>query len=473
MNVTTDDTLMILGRQPALGLAELESLYGYSNVQPIGANTALVKLMPCAVDFSRLGGSVKLCKILATLPTTNWGEIIKFLANAAPAQAGKMPAGKMHLGLSALGFKISPAKINAGGLTIKKAIAVSGRSVRLVPNKANELNAASVIHNKLLTVNGWELVIIRDGARAIIAQTLFVQDIASYALRDRGRPKRDARVGMLPPKLAQIIINLASGLDEMSDITIGEDSKVCLSDSENTELKLNRAKKTVLDPFCGTGVILQEAMLMGYSVTGSDIEPRMGDYTIANLDWLRSQFPETPNAGLGWQLGDATNMTWETSRFIEKNGEVIDAQRVPAIINFIASETYLGRPFTSPPTPEILAKTISECNLIIKKFLANIHGQLTSGTRLCLAVPAWRLPDQRVALEKGRPSARNDNEHGGKVFSSDEARANPQFKHLPVVDQISDLGYNRLGFKHASKQDLIYFRPDQIVARELLVLTRK
>ncbi len=420
----TDQTLLVLGRQPVLGLAELESLYGVSNLQPIGANTVLVKLMPCSVDFSRLGGSVKLCKILATLGTTNWDEIIKFLASVAPAQTGKMPAGKMHLGLSALGFKISPAKINAGGLSLKKAIAASGRSVRLVPNKTNELNAASVIHNKLLTENGWELVIVRDGASTIIAQSLFIQDIASYTLRDRGRPKRDARVGMLPPKLAQIIINLASGLDEMSSMNIGEDSKVCLSDSENAELKLKRAKKTVLDPFCGTGVILQEAWIMGFTVSGTDVDERMVEYSRINvMEWASEKSHH--GGSISIQQGDATNYQWGSRRNY-----------------FVASETYLGRPFTHEPNAEILAKTASECNLIIKKFLTNIHGQLSSGTRLCLAIPAWQ-----ISLGK--------------------------FKHLPVVDQISDLGYNRLGFKHAGNEDLIYFRPDQIVARELLVLTRK
>jgi hypothetical protein len=38
-----------------------------------------------------------------------------------------------------------------------------------------------------------------------------VQDIDAYAERDFERPMRDAFVGMLPPKLAQIMLNLAVG----------------------------------------------------------------------------------------------------------------------------------------------------------------------------------------------------------------------------------------------------------------------
>jgi hypothetical protein len=36
-----------------------------------------------------------------------------------------------------------------------------------------------------------------------------LQDFESYSKRDYGRPARDPRTGSLPPKLAQILINLA------------------------------------------------------------------------------------------------------------------------------------------------------------------------------------------------------------------------------------------------------------------------
>jgi tRNA (guanine10-N2)-dimethyltransferase len=178
----------------------------------------------------------------------------------------------------------------------------------------------------------------------------------------------------------------------------------------------------VLDPFCGTGVVLQEARLMGYEILGSDLEKLMIDYSNANLLWLNGLYPELPYFEL--EAGDATNHTWA---------------RAP---HFVACETYLGRPFTTKPSDEILNQTMSECNLIIKKFLQNIHNQLQPGARLCVAVPAWQI------------------------------RKN-EFKHLPLIDQISDLGYNRVSFEHVLDKNLLYYREDQIVARELLVLIRK
>src|SRR5260221_571309 len=157
-----NDSLAILGRQPELGVAELERLYGAEHVQPVGALAARLDIAACSIEFARLGGSMKLCKMLTELDTTNWKQIEKFLRDVSPAQAQKMPDGKMHLGLSTYGFDVKPAQLLATGLTLKKVIQSStGRSVRLAPNKTNELNAAQVLHNRLLGPNGWELVFVK------------------------------------------------------------------------------------------------------------------------------------------------------------------------------------------------------------------------------------------------------------------------------------------------------------------------
>jgi tRNA (guanine10-N2)-dimethyltransferase len=410
-------SLLILGRQPTLGLAELESLYGGGKLRLVGNKVALVDVDPCLLAFDRLGGSVKFCKILTTLETTDWHQIEKFLLQASPGHSQTMPEGKMRLGLSVISLDIGLKQLEATGLKLKKAIRKTGRSVRLVPNKAPELNSAQVLHNRLTSPTGWELVFIRDGNKTIVAQTVKVQDIESYTKRDRERPKRDAKVGMLPPKLAQIIINLAAGqlpedkLESICDIPAGEPIPTPILGQK------------VLDPFCGTGVIMQEAMLMGYGVYGTDIEPRMVNYTLENTQWLTAWLPAI-GTDLRFETADATNYNW------------------PAEFDLVASETYLGRPFTAPPTSEILSQTTAECQLIIKKFLQNIYSRLKPNTRLCLAVPAW------------------------------QTKAG-QFRHLPLIDQIEDLGYNRVSFEHIRDKDLIYYRNDQITTRQLLVITRK
>lgn len=409
--------IAILGRQPLIGLAELESLYGADKVRPVGNTAALVDTEK--IDHARLGGTVKVAKPLTELSFTDWKSLSAYTALELPKHVCCLGEGKLKLGISTYGVNVSVKQLFASGLEFKKVCKQSGRSTRVVPNTELALNSAQVLHNKLAgDPLGMELLYIRNGNKTWLAQTVSVQDVDAYAKRDHGRPKRDARVGMLPPKLAQTIVNLATGATPPSP------------------------EYTVLDPFCGTGVVMQEALLMGFSVAGTDIDQRMVDYSIANvIDWFNMTVHPEIHASVGVALGDATSHQWQTSEFLGKGHEVSDAKRVPLKIDFIASETYLGRPLTTLPAPDKLREITGDCNVIIEKFLKNIRKQLPRSARLCLAVPAWDL---------------------GKSF-----------KHLPLLDHLESLGYNRVKFKHAAWSDLVYHREGQVVARELLVLTVK
>ncbi len=392
------DSLFILGRQSALSLAELESIYGADKIRPIADAAAVVNIEPHEVRFARLGGMVKFCKILTTLDTTSWGGIHKFLVDVTPGHAASLPEGKLRLGLSVYGLKTNPKEVMATGLELKKHIRKSGRSVRLVPNKELDLNSAQVLHNQLTGKLGWELVFMRDGNKTIVAQSIAVQDIERYAARDQQRPYRDSKVGMLPPKLAQIIINLSLGNKTPEETT------------------------TLLDPFCGTGVILQEALLMGTSAIGTDLDERMVEYSQKNMAWLQEK-ADYPGQLISVKQGDATSHKWDP---------------IPSVL---AAETFLGRPLSSSPSTEVLKKIIQDCDTIHTKFLKNIARQTQPGFRMCIAIPAW------------------------KTLNS--------FAYLPVLDSLEKLGYNRIKFVHAKERDLIYHRPDQFVARELVVLERK
>jgi tRNA G10 N-methylase Trm11 len=388
-------SVCILGRQPGLGLAELESLYGAENIRPNGSG-ALLNLDAAEINFKRLGGTIKVARILSVIPATNWKGLLNYLLENVPKHLEYVEPGKFTLGVSVYDLRVDINELNRGILQLKKAIKATGRPVRIIPNKALELNSAQVLHNKLTHRGAWELIFIKHGEETILAQTLFVQDIEAYAARDQARPKRDARVGMLPPKLAQTLINLA-----------------------NPE-----PGSTVLDPFCGTGVVLQEAALMGYNIYGTDLEPRMIDYTAENLDWLKSSNPQLENIKLHLEVADATRHKW-THPF--------DA---------VVGETFLGRPLNSLPDNTKLREIIKDADTIIRKFLINLLPQLPKGTKLALAVPAWNK--------------------GGN-----------NFYHLPLIDRLTEMGYNRYDFKHTEQRELIYYRPDQTVARQLLVLEKK
>lgn len=390
-------SLFILGRTPGIARAELESLYGAEHLAAAGDYAVLSDLSVRDVAFARLGGTVKLAAVLSMVKAHDWRTVQQELSHQAIACAQDVTEGKVQLGISAYGLRTNPRQLMGAGLEIKKGLRAHGYSVRLVPNQEPALSSAQVLHNHLTGERGIELIAVQQGTQTIIARAVNVQDINAYAARDQGRPKRDAFVGMLPPKLAQTIVNLGIG---------------SLAPSTDT---------LVLDPFCGTGVVLQEAALMGFGMYGTDLEPRMVDFSRKNLEWL-SERSRTPESIL--EVGDATKHAWHPA---------------PRIV---ACETYLGRPLSNWPKPETLTDIIGTCNVIIEKFLRNIGPQLQPDNRLCLAVPAWRAPNGRM-------------------------------HHLPLLDLLSEMGYNRVSFEHASEAEMVYYRPDQLVARELLVITRK
>ena len=397
-------SVLILGRQPALGIAEAESLFGADKITSLSRESIVIDIPVQGIPFARIGGSTRVAKLLTYLPYTDWEKIEKYLEEELPKHTCCLPEGKVRLGVSVYGLSVNIRRLNATGLTLKKAVKNGGRSVRVVPNKEHELNTAQVLHNQLTGPTGMELLLIRDGERTALAQTFQVQDIEAYAARDQVRPARDAKVGMLPPKLAQIIINLA----------------VCDADPKYGQL--------VLDPFCGTGVVLQEATLMGFDVRGSDLDPRMIEYSEENLKWLVKQSWSNIAAHSNdliclLDIGDATKFQWSP------------------MPNFIACETYLGRPFSTEPKLEVLREVMQDVDTIHRKFLQNVASQTEAGFRMCIAVPAW--------------------------FTKSGVQ------HLKTLDSLEELGYNRVSFVHADTRDLIYHRENQVVGRELVILVRK
>ena len=382
--------IAILGRQPALGVAELEQLYGASSVRWFSDSSAIVDSPK--FDFNRLGGTQKAGRIVAEL-SGDWRKVsMRIVREYTLAWADHQ--GKITLGLSAYGFTATAREVQKTGIILKSKLKEKGVSLRLVPNAEPALNTATSHHNKLgLSDNHVELLVVRAGnGKVVVAESVGAQNITDLASRDQARPRTDSFVGMLPPKLARMMVNL-TGV----------------------------ASGRVLDPFCGTGVLLQEAALLGFDVYGTDLSEKMVRYSTENLDWLTHRYSLDSKVVI--EQGDAMTHAWAGS---------LDA---------VATETYLGQPFSAPPSPAKLTEVRGNCNHIISEFLKNIAPQLDDGTPLCVAVPAWR-----------------------------DTMGN--FTHLPLVKNLGKLGYKQITLQHVTAEQLLYYREDQVVARELLLLTK-
>lgn len=410
--------ITLLGRQPALGIAELEQLYGSSHVRWFSDISAIIDTS--TFDFEQLGGSQKAGHVVAELHG-DWRQVSMRLVKEYTA-AWSDHEGKITLGLSAYGFKATARDVQKTGIILKSKLKQHGVSLRLIPNAEPVLNTATSHHNKLgLSDNHVELLVVRAAnGRVIIAESIGAQNITAIAARDQARPRTDAFVGMLPPKLARMMINMACGKLQSIPKQSAAQTQSARSEavSESSEAS---DRQRILDPFCGTGVVLQEAALLDYDIYGTDLADKMIDYSRINLEWLAQKYSLTTDITI--EQGDAMTYEWQ---------QPIDA---------VVCETYLGQPFSAPPSAEKLTQVRDNCNHIISSFLRNIGEQITSGTPLCVAVPAWR------------DSAGN-------------------FTHLPLIDNLDKLGYTRLELKNARAQQLLYYRETQVVARELLLLKK-
>ena len=400
--------LFVLGRQPEIGFAEITAVFGRAEL--ISPNIALV-FDADETKFSRLGSVIKIAKIFDATDEISPEILSAKIAKNFPAD------GKLTIGLSSETRALDNNFLAKISRKIRHERENSGASFREISRErgATSLNSAAVFHNKLAGISARKAEIIfaknqlaapeNFAKKILLAQTISVQNITSYTFRDRERPKRDARVGMLPPKLAQTIINLAGAANAKNGAIL-------------------------LDPFCGTGVILQEAALAGLAVFGTDIEPRMIDFSRENLDWLSRKFGrelgENRDFARKFAVADATTFRWNFSDDSGKN-----AAKFP---DFVAGETYLGRAYSAEPSRENLEQNIKNCDHILREFLRNLHDQARAETGICLAVPAWFIR--------------------GKTW------------HLPLVASLEKIGFQR------EFSGLVYHREDQIVGRELLVLRR-
>lgn len=112
-------SLCVLGRQPALGLAELESLYGAAHVKPLNDH-ALLDIPAEDINFKRLGGTVKTARILATLPFSDWKSVAGYLKDKIPEHLTYIPEGKFTLGISVYGLSVKLNDLNKTNLELKK-----------------------------------------------------------------------------------------------------------------------------------------------------------------------------------------------------------------------------------------------------------------------------------------------------------------------------------------------------------------
>lgn len=244
-----------LGREFRLSIAEIFKVFSHEGNTLFCDKKILILDGISKQDIlqkaKRLGGTIK---IMEVVPVQN--EIENVL--------------EKHLGLDTHEWKFHYAmnifwKSEIGHKELlkisKKVIKEHGKNPRFINGEFKNISSVAIIKEALIKKET-DFNFIFTPEKTYFWKTIFVQDIYGYSNRDYGKD-RDMNVGMLPPKLAQMMINLSGW-------------------------------NIIYDPFVWLWTVLIESVYMeNKKIFGSDLSERMVETSRSNLEKLKKSFDFT------------------------------------------------------------------------------------------------------------------------------------------------------------------------------------
>lgn len=339
------------------GLAKME-LMSIMGIEPID-ETEDGFVIECEIPHARqlidrMGGAVRIVEVVSVAPAEMPINFTELVAKAIESEV--KVGGKIRFGLSM--HPKSDKVLKNILVNSKKLLKGKIGNIRFVNKDFQNLSSVQAWHENLLGEGALELHLFKSETKWYLGKTIAIQDFENYTYRDMKRPAKDLQNGMFPPKLAQILINLAAP-------------------------KLS-SEFTIFDPFCGSGTVLQEAILMGFSASGSDFDPKMIDDSQTNLKWLIDKF-KLECAEPKVFLKDATDLTSN------------DLPRGPFAI---VTETWLGQMISRTPTEEQIRRIQSITEKIYADFFDNLKRVVPAGTVMVFTAPYHKIGNDRYFVEK-------------------------------------------------------------------------
>ena len=228
-----------------------------------------------------------------------------------------------------------------------------------------------------------------------------------WLARDRNKPYSDHKKGMLTPKVARIMVNLAlRGVNPKSQIP---------NSKQNSNFKFQKSNLSDLvlyDPFCGSGTILMEAALLGLPVIGSDLDQAAVIGTKRNLRWLEA----------------AKKLNFQLQVFKQDAAHVSNTE-IGQKVDLIVTEPFLGKPRPELTELKNIFKGLEKLYLGVFKNWTKI---LSDRAIICIIFP--KVETSRHTHDLSR-----------------------------LIDRLEGLGY------HTLSEPIAYSRPDAIVRREIYI----
>lgn len=306
------------------------------------------------IFLDRLGGTIRMGKILGEFFSRKdlverIGAEMEMSHKKAKDMGKKSDVFKLALMVMGGGKKLMGEILDG----VRGSVKEEDFSLRVENFSGKNLSSGELFDRKVLR-GGGEFLVVQKGNSFLLGQTMSSQNLRNYVLRDRKKPFRDAKMGMLPPKLAQILINL-------SDPQFGE---------------------VIYDPFCGSGTVCAEAAVMGYASKGSDLNSDFVKGAGENIKFLSEKF-RFDEKSVEFFVSDASKISWEG----KKSG-------------VIATEGFLGENFDSYKKVS-LREAEMEGEKVLKiwgEIFKNLKNAKVRAVVFCL--PCWFLGEKKVSLSE-------------------------------------------------------------------------
>lgn len=327
--------VFIIGQTPALSIAELLPTIRSYNV--IAGNREYLLLETNHIDnaqdfLDHLGGTIKMYEIFPSHISPD--DILQ----------NHKTSGKLSYAINIYGKQDRLYQKNLI-LKAKQNLKNQDISCRFVNKDFKNTTSVQSFHERLVT-KGIEIGIFVEQGKNFIGKLIAVQNIESYSHRDYDKPGRNMKVGLMPPKLAQMMINLS-----------------CLEQG-----------KTIYDPFCGTGGLLMEAFIMGYKIFGSDVSASVIEQAKINLDWCVKKYSIKPYILNNIFIQDATLFNKSPFRF--------DA---------IVTENYLGPVLSHELTEEAFFRMEDHLQHIYIPFFQKLISHINNSIPVVVCFPVFYI----------------------------------------------------------------------------------